>query len=145
GYHTFEMALYNWDPSVIIMAESITVLNTVVIKGSSPEDNYELLFSEQIKQLAKSNRKLPFYFSQGKKEKIKLYRFEDEKDRVQTYVDVVINNPNTKALLMKGNQLTESDYYATLTRFNEKYYRVMYYLTAPELLSLLNRFFGAGQ
>lgn len=141
GYQTVELPLYAWEASVIIMTESITVLNTVVIQDDLPEDYYEMLFSEQIQQLQRANRKLPFYFSQGKKEKIKLHRFDNEQARVQIYVEVVISNPDTKSSLMKKYNLTESDYYATLTRFNEKYYRVMYYLSAPELLSLLNRFF----
>ena len=143
GYHTMEIPLYAWEASVVIMKESITVLNTVIIQDELPEDYYEMLFSERIQELQKANRKLPFYFSQGKKEKIKLHRFDNEQARVQTYVEVVINNPDTKASLMKKYSLTEPDYYATLTRFNEKYYRVMYYLSAPELLSLLNRFFRA--
>lgn len=144
GYHTVELPLYAWEASVIIMTEAITVLNTVIIQDELPEDYYEMLFSEQIQQLQRANRNLPFYFSQGKKEKIKLHRFGNEQARVQTYVEVVINNPDTKATLMKKYSLTETDYYATLTRFNERYYKVMYYLSAPELLSLLNRFFRAG-
>ena len=54
---------------------------------------------------------------------------------------MVINDPETKARLMKEYELTEVEYYAVLAKFNEKNYNVMYYLTAGELISLLNRFF----
>ncbi len=60
---------------------------------------------------------------------------------VKTYVDVVVNNPNTKKTLMQRFSLTEEQYYAILTRFNEENYQIMYYLTASELTSFLYRFF----
>ena len=43
---------------------------------------------------------------------------------------------------MKAYDLTEEEYYEILTRFNEKHYEVMYFLTAAELKSFLNRFFA---
>lgn len=143
GYRTVEIPLVSWEPSVIIMTESITMLNSIIVQDTLPHHDYEMLFTNQIRQLQKINRKLPFYFTQDKKEKIKLNRFENEQSRVRTYVQLVIKNPDTKASLMREYNLTESDYYTTLARFNQKYYRVMYYLTTSELLSLLNQFFDA--
>ncbi len=49
--------------------------------------------------------------------------------------------PETKESLMRKHHLSEEQYYDLLTRFNEANYRVMYYLTASELLSLLNNYF----
>ena len=62
---------------------------------------------------------------------------------MKTYVDLVINNPETKNGFMKRYSLTEDEYYKTLTKFNEKYYNVMYYLTSAELESFLTKFFEA--
>ena len=69
-------------------------------------------------------------------------RLTNENVRVKTYVDVVINMPETKENLMKTHRLTEAQYYDLLGKFNEQNYSVMYYLTASELLSLLNKFFS---
>jgi hypothetical protein len=70
-------------------------------------------------------------------------RLQNENIRVQTYVEVVINNPETKEDLKKKFNLTEEQYYATLTKFNERHYNVMYYLTSAELISFLNQFFAS--
>ena len=87
-------------------------------------------------------KKIPFYFSKARKDKLKAANWREESLRVQTYVDVVINDPSTKQNLMKKFDLNEKQYYEVLTAFNEKHYQVMYYLSAGELMSLLNNFFA---
>lgn len=141
GYKTVERPLYDWEPSMILMAEEKVILNQITIEDIRLGDPYSYLFEEENERLRQSTKKLPFYMSRGKKERIWVKRLENENLRVKTYVDLVINNPEIKTNLIKKHNLTEQEYYNILTRFNEKNYGTMYYLSASELLSLLNRFF----
>ncbi|MEO5600317.1 MAG: carboxypeptidase-like regulatory domain-containing protein [Cyclobacteriaceae bacterium] len=139
GYEKLELPLTDYEPSMIRLTEKYTLLETVTISELRPGENpYEGMFDEQNARLKKT---IPFYLSKAKKEKIKVQSLRDENLRVQTYIDVVINNSDTKDALMKKYRLSEPDYYGILTEFNEKHFRVMYYLTPAELISLLNTFF----
>lgn len=140
GYRTLELPLYAYEPGMIRLSEKYTMLQAITIDEYRRQDIYEGMFDEQNARLKKS---IPFYLSKAKKEKIKVQMLKDENLRVQTYVDVVINNPETKKELMRKHSLTEKQYYDILTAFNETHYRVMYYLTRAELISLLNSFFDA--
>jgi hypothetical protein len=141
GYETIEIPLVDWEASVIRLAERPTMLKSITIEGTEINP-YEGLFDEENERWKKSHRKLPFYYSRWKKEKINLGRARQENLRAQTYVDVIIKNPETKDGLMKKYKLSEMEYYSILTRFNEKNHTIMYYLTAPELLTLLNNFYS---
>ncbi len=140
GYETLELPLYNYEPGMIRLSEKYTMLQAITIDEYRRQDMYEGMFDEQNARLKKS---IPFYLSKAKKEKIKVQILKDENLRVQTYVDVVVNNPELKMRLMREHSLTEKEYYDILTAFNETHYRVMYYLTRAELISLLNAFFDA--
>jgi hypothetical protein len=139
GYERLELSLLDYEASVIRLSERATILKTITINETRSDNPYEGLFDDQNAALLK--RRIPFYFSKARKEKIRVGRWRDENIRVQTYVDVVINNPETKANLIKNFSLTEEQYYTILTQFNEKHYNVMYYLTTAELISFLNQFF----
>lgn len=139
GYSRIEIPLYDYEAGVILLPERATMLKAVTVTDSKFRNPYEGLFDQQNAAIAR--KKLPFYYSKTKKQKIWLGRLQNENVRVKTYVDLVINNPDTKAGLMKKYSLTEDEYYTKLTKFNEQYYSVMYYLTAAELESFLNRFF----
>jgi hypothetical protein len=139
GYQRLELPLFDYEASVIRLTEKVTQLRAITIVDSKVGNPYEGLFDQQNAALVR--RKLPFYMSKGKKEKIWFDRLRAENVRVKTYVELVINNPETKSGLMKRFSITEDQYYKTLTKFNEKYYNVMYYLTSAELESFLNKFF----
>ena len=139
GYEGLQFPLFGYEPSMIRMAEKITVLNPITVHDNRESPNpYQGMFDEQNALLKK---RIPFYYSKVRKDKIKAANWREETLRVKTYVDVVINDPETKKGLMKKHSLTENEYYAILTEFNEKHYNVMYYLTSGELLSLMNKFF----
>ena len=138
GYKRLELPLYGYEPGVIRMREQYTLLEAVTIDEYRAGNLYEGMFDEQNARLKKS---IPFFFSKAKKEKIKVQSLRDENLRVKTYVDVVVNDPGLKNTLMEKYALTEEEYYDALTAFNEKHYRVMYYLTRAELMSLINTFF----
>jgi hypothetical protein len=139
GYERLEFPLFGYEASVIRMAERATMLRSVTINDARLDNPYEGMFDEQ--NAARLKKSIPFYYARSRKDKIKAGWWREENNRVQTYVDVVINNPETKAGLMQKYGLSEEEYYAILTKFNEKYYNVMYYLSVAELTSFLNRFF----
>lgn len=141
GYRSVQLTLRYWEPSMVRMAERPFVLQSVTIRDTHLEEPYYRMFDEENARLKESTKKLPFYYPKYKKEKIKVQRLENENLRVKTYVDVVVNNAELKGLLMEKHKLTEQEYYAILTKFNERNYTFMYYLTASELLSLLYRFY----
>jgi hypothetical protein len=139
GYERLELPLYDYEAGLIRLAERTTLLKTITIQDSRYDTHiYDGMFDDQNEKL---KSRIPFYYSKVRKDKIKAGRWRDENIRVKTYVDVVINNPDTKARLMKEHALTENEYYTILTKFNETHYNVMYYLTEAELVSFLNRFF----
>lgn len=138
GYETLELPLAGYEAGMIRLSEKYTLLQAVTIDEYRRENLYEGMFDEQNARLKKN---IPFYFSKAKKEKIKVQVLREENLRVKTYVDVVVNNPELKTRLMTTYGLSEPEYYSILTAFNESNYRVMYYLTRAELLSLLNAFF----
>lgn len=138
GYQTIEQPLWDWEPSVIRLREKSILLNTVTIQ-SRRLDPYEGLFDSENEKI--DGRRVPFYLSREKKQKRKLVWLKEDNTRAQTYVDVVINNPETKSGLMQTYGLTETAYYDLLAEFNTRNVKVMYYLTAPELISLLDNFF----
>jgi hypothetical protein len=138
GYQALELPLAEYEAGVIRLSEKYTMLKAVTIDEYRRENQYEGMFDEQNSRLS---RKIPFYFSKAKKEKIKVEILKEENVRVKTYVAVVVNNPELKAQLMTKYSLTEKEYYDILTAFNETHHLVMYYLTRSELLSLLNNFF----
>jgi hypothetical protein len=138
GYERLELSLTDYEPGIIRLNEKYTLLEAVTIDEYRSENPYEGMFEEQNAQLKKS---IPFYYSKAKKEKIKVQSLREENVRVKTYVDVVVNDPALKAGLMKKHNLNENQYYDVLIAFNERHYRVMYYLTRAELISLINAFF----
>lgn len=138
GYQRLELPLLTYEPGVIRLSERYTLLQAVTIDEFRQRDLYDGMFDDQD---AQRKRSIPFYFSKAKKQKIKVEILQQENLRVQTYVDVVVNNPELKAGLMKKHSLSEREFYDILTAFNERHHRVMYYLTRAELISMLNSFF----
>jgi hypothetical protein len=119
------------------------MLKSVTIFGSRSESSYENIFYEENELWQRQNKKLPFYMSHEKKEKKKLLRLDNENERVRTYMEVIVLNGELKSTLMKKHSLDEKKYYDLIAKFNEENHRIMYYLTASELLSLMYRFFDS--
>jgi hypothetical protein len=142
GYNTLEFPARGWDANLILLSERPTVLRTIIIRDSASH-SYEDLFRDQNAEWERGNKKLPFYYSRTKKQNIRVNRLENENLRVRTYVDVVIKNEDNKKRLMSQYALSETEYYDALAAFNATNYRVMYYLTAGELLTLLNNHFAS--
>ncbi len=143
GYRTLEFPAADWEPSVILMPEVVTILKSITVEATPLGDPYEHLFDEENMKLKSLHEGIPFYYSRDKKEKIMLARAKKESIRVKSYVDLLVKNDKVKNELMKKHRLTENEYYDLLTQFNQKNYAIMYYLSDAELLSLLYRFYEA--
>ena len=130
GYQPIEQPLWNYESSVIRMTEKGIMLESVTIESNAI--SYEGMFDDENAKLA---------LSKSKKQKRKLTWLREDNIRAKTYVDVVINNPETKSGLMKKYSLTEDQYYKLLGDFNAQNYTIMYYLTAGELMTLINNFY----
>jgi hypothetical protein len=83
---------------------------------------------------------IPFHKIFKNKEKNKIKELQDAAELSKTYIDV-ITNPETKRNLMVKYNLSEEQYYATLTIFNEANSNIMYALTDVELITFLDNFF----
>lgn len=139
GYKRIEHSLQDYEPSVIRMAEQAILLLPVIIHDTRMNANpYHGMFSEQNANLKK---RIPFYYHKSRKDKLKAAYWREEVLRVQTYVDVIINDPATKKELIKKFMISEKKYYELLSEFNAQNVEVMYYLTRIELISLLTKFF----
>jgi CarboxypepD_reg-like domain len=141
GYETIEIPTYDWEASVIRLAENPTILQTITVQGIEINP-YEGLFDEQNEIWRQKKADVSLTLWKWKRNEKKLKLAKEENLRAQTYVDVVIKNPDTKANLIKKHGLTETQYYTILEEFNRRNQTIMYYLTAPELMSLLNTFFA---
>lgn len=137
GYERLDLPLATYESGMIRLSEKYTLLEAVTI-DEYRRDLYEGMFDEQNSRL---RPQIPFYLSKAKKEKIRLGALRSENQRVQTYVEVVITDPQFKTTMMAQYGMTEREYYNVLRAFNERHYEVMYYLTRAELISMLNTFF----
>jgi hypothetical protein len=142
GYNTTEIPLHDWESGIVLLGEKSTMLKTITIEDRRL-DPYGDMFDEENELLQERNKKLPFYYTRAKKQKVLINRLELENIRVKTYVEVIIQNEDNKRRLIETYQLTEKEYYDILADFNAKHYTVMYYLTAGELISLVNNFYSA--
>lgn len=139
GYNTLEFPLFGYEPGLIRLTEKETLLAPIVIHDTRVYANpYEGMFDDQAERLKK---KIPFYYSKARKDKVKAANWREQSQQVETYVRVVIQDAETKNGLIRKFKLTEKEYYDMLTSFNEMHYQAMYFLTEGELRSLLNKYF----
>jgi len=149
GYNTVELPLlFEEEDMMIRMGEKFQLLNEVTITGNR-------LFESDI---IRSQRSIPHkmsttdafsspweYFSRGQKEKRKVVKLINENDRIKTYIQV-INNQEIREDIMYEHELTETQYYNTLARFNEQSKNVLYetdpFLIAAALKSFFARSHG---
>lgn len=141
GYNKLEIPLTNWESLLIRISEKPEVLETVTIQDISMEAYYKNLFQNRFSQLEKGRRKAPFYLSKSKKEMKYLSAAEKENEMAQVFIEQVAANEELKQSLMLTYDLSEDQYFDILREFNERSYTFMYYLSAPELLSMVQSFF----
>ncbi len=145
GYYTLEIPLFFEEEDILIrMNEKVRMLNEVIISSNR-------ILPSVIYRSTRTLPKSTFsagqgfsspidYFSKWQKEKRKLTKFINENDRIRTYVDV-INDQALRESIMDKHELSESEYYTLLARFNEQN-RLLSYSTNPiEIADALEAFF----
>jgi len=79
------------------------------------------------------------YFSRWQKEKRKLLKFIQESDRTLTYLQVV-SDQEIREELIEEYDLTESQYYDLLAKFNQQSGTIQYSTNADEIKKSLKGF-----
>ena len=141
GYNPLEFPITSWESVLIRLSEKPEILESVTIQDISTEAYFKNLFQNQYRQLEKSRRKAPFYLSKDKKEMRYLAAAEKESEMAKVFIEHVATNEKLKQSLMTKHDLSLNEYYQILQEFNERSYTFMYYLSAPELLSMVRSFF----
>ncbi|MEM7109940.1 MAG: carboxypeptidase-like regulatory domain-containing protein, partial [Bacteroidota bacterium] len=141
GYNRFELPVYNHEPLLIALSQLPQLLDNVTIREKTMAQYYESLFQNELVDITKSHKKAPFYLNRAKKDKKYAQRFLKENERSKVYTELIVTDSTLRRSFMVKHKLNLEQYYAILRDFNQKNYRFMYSLTAPELLSLLNSHF----
>src|SRR5690606_22508919 len=108
GYERLELPLRHYEAGMIRLSEKYTMLQAITIDEYRQRNLYEGMFDERNARL---KPQIPFYLSKAKKEKMKVEVLRNENARVQTYVDLVVTNPECKTEAMRKYSLTEKEYY----------------------------------
>ncbi|MCZ8216289.1 MAG: carboxypeptidase-like regulatory domain-containing protein [Cyclobacteriaceae bacterium] len=146
GYVTLELPLFLEEDALFIrMRDQTRMLQEIVIKASRLYPN-EILDRTRVaprKMEGYQALQSPFtYFSKTEKEKRKIYRYVEESNKTQTYIQV-ITDPVVKEIFTKDYNLTDEEYYDLLASFNQQY-RTIQYATSPEdIMEALHAYFGA--
>ncbi len=142
GYNSFELPIYDHEPLLIALPQLPKLLENVTVREKTIEQYYENLFRDEYIDITRSPKRGPFYLSKSKKDAKYTKRYLLENDRAKVYTELIVTDSTLRKSYMLKHKLSEEKYYQILREFNEKNYRFMYSLTAPELLSLLNSHFA---
>jgi hypothetical protein len=144
GYNTLELPLlFEEDDILIRLSERIRMLQEITIRGTRLYD------SEIIRTPRKQPHKMstadafssPWeYFSRGQREKRKVVKLINENDRIKTYIQV-INDVELREDIMYTHNISETDYYNTLAKFNQQSSDVLYSRIPYTIMDSLKCFF----
>jgi len=149
GYQTIVLPLlYEEDVLFIRLRESFQLLQELTIKATrlypgNIEDRTREAPRKPMEpfQAAQS----PFtYFSKTEREKRKIFRYIEESNKTQVFVQV-ITNPEVKKILMDAYELTEDEYYDGLAKFNFTYKDMQYATNPDDIMEALHGFFQMGR
>ncbi len=148
GYVTLELPLFLEEDALFIrMREQVSMLQEITIKAMRlyPNEIADRTRVAPRKMAGYQAMESPFtYFSKTEKEKRKIYRYVEESNKTQTYVQL-ITDPVVKEIFTKDYQLTEEEYYNLLASFNQRYRSIQYSTDPEEIMEALHAYFGAGQ
>ena len=144
GYNTLELPLlFEEDDILIRLSERIQILKEVTITGNRLYESP--IVREPRNQPHKMSVSDAFsspwtYFSKGEKEKRKVVKLINENDRIKTYIEV-INDQELREEIMDAHQITETDYYNTLAKFNQQSRDVLYSTDPYAIMTSLKYYF----
>lgn len=146
GYVTLELPLFFEEDALFIrMREQTRLLQEIVIKATRlyPNEIIDRTKTAPRKMAAYQAAESPFtYFSKTEKEKRKIYRYVEESNKTQTYVQV-ITDPVVKDIFTKDYNLSEEEYYELLAVFNQQYKSIQYATDPEDIMEALHAYFGA--
>lgn len=144
GYNTTAIPLlFEEEDLMIRMGERYQLLQEVTISGK------RLFESEIIRTERTAPRKMstgeafssPWtYLSRDQKERRKVGKLINENNRITTYIQV-INDQETREDIMFDHDLTEEQYYGTLSLFNKQSQDVLYSTDPNDIIASLKAFF----
>lgn len=144
GYRTIEIPLlFEEDDILIRMGERIKMLKEITVTGARIGEN-EVIRTEHAKPRKMTTADAfssPWeYFSRGQKERRKVVKLINENDRIKTYIQV-INDATLRETIMQELEISETQYYSTLAKFNQQSRPVLYSTDPEEIVSSLRSFF----
>ena len=144
GYNTTLVPLiFEEEDLMIRMGERYQLLSEVTITGN------RLFESDIVRAERTVPRKMstseafssPWtYFSKDQKERRKVVKLINENDRIKTYIQV-INDQETREDIMFDHDITETQYYGTLSQFNQQSQGVLYSTDPNEIIASLRSYF----
>jgi CarboxypepD_reg-like domain len=144
GYKTIELPLFMEEDALLIrVSENVRMLSEITVKATRLYPNEIANRTRQAprKMAAYQALQSPFtYFSKTEKEKRKIYRYVEETNKTQTYVQV-ITDPIVREIFMKDYSLTDEEYYELLARFNQIYKSIQYATNPEDIMEALHSYF----
>jgi hypothetical protein len=144
GYNTAIIPLiFEEEDLMIRMGERYQLLQEVTISGN------RLFESDIVRTEHKAPHKMtsgeafssPWtYFSRDQKERRKVGKLINENDRIRTYIQV-INDQEMREDIMFDHDLTEAQFYGTLSLFNQQSKDVLYSTNPLDIIASLKAFF----
>lgn len=145
GYQSFELPLWLEEDALFIrLREQISMLQEITIRANRMYPNQIVNRTHVAPRKMEGYQALqsPFtYFSKTEKEKRKIYRFVEESNKTQTYVQV-ITDPVVKEIFTKDYELTDDEYYELLAKFNETYKTIQYATNPEDIMEALHAYFS---
>ncbi len=146
GYVTLELPLFLEEDALFIrMREQTQLLQEIVIKATRlyPNEILDRTRTAPRKMETYQAFESPFtYFSKTEKEKRKIYRYVEESNKTQTYIQV-ITDPVVKEIFTKDYDLSEEEYYELLASFNQRYRTIQYATNPEDIMEALHAYFRA--
>ncbi len=145
GYRTITLPLIFEEEDILIrMSERVKILKEITITGARIGEN-DIIRTEHTKPKKMTVHDAfssPWeYFSRDQKERRKVVKLINENDRIKTYISIV-NDQTLRETIMEELDITETQYYSTLARFNQQSRDVLYSTDPEEIIISLKSFFA---
>ncbi|MFZ2905998.1 MAG: carboxypeptidase-like regulatory domain-containing protein [Cyclobacteriaceae bacterium] len=144
GYDMIVVPLFFEDEAILVrMREKATLLQEITITSRK-------LYPNELNPRKSSLPRTPTfaevmaapweYFNKREKEKRRVAQLMLENDKIRTFIEV-ITDPSVKEELMEQNEISETDYYELLVKFNRQKFPVIYSNDADAIIAVLYDFF----
>lgn len=142
GYALVEIPLLFEESGILIrLAEKVNMLNEVIISASRINE-ITRTYRAPPRPMASFALGNPFdHFSKWQREKRKLQKVVEENNRTFFYVQVV-NDPEVRELLMEEFNLSESEFYELLVKFNTQSGNLVYSTDSRQIIESIKNFFS---